>query len=126
MFIGLLRSKTCSTMFRLGWRRFRIGGGQYLPTSPARNSGTFRVPLYPLPPLLYLVLIVWSIVAQVLDPEKGCSPCSASARLPPGFPLPAGWPADQPPSYASALVVLRNRPFDAVMKRGLPGRWMVG
>jgi basic amino acid/polyamine antiporter, APA family len=40
------------------------------PLRRKRVPGTFRMPLYPLPPLLYLALIAWSVVAQLLDPAK--------------------------------------------------------
>ncbi|MCU0704042.1 MAG: APC family permease [Fimbriiglobus sp.] len=49
--------------------------------------GTFRVPLYPLPPLLYLALIIWSIVAQVLDPEKRLFALLSLGTIAAGIPL---------------------------------------
>ena len=30
-------------------------------------AGTFRLPLYPLPPLIYLGLVSWTVIQQVID-----------------------------------------------------------
>jgi basic amino acid/polyamine antiporter, APA family len=49
--------------------------------------GTYRLPLYPLPPLLYLVMVLWTVAAQFQD-EKQVIPAALSlATIAVGIPL---------------------------------------
>jgi APA family basic amino acid/polyamine antiporter len=57
------------------------------PLRRKRTPGTFRLPLYPLPPLLYLALVAWSIIAQVLDPGKAVFALLSLGTIAAGIPL---------------------------------------
>lgn len=59
--------------------------------------GTFRMPLYPLPPLVYLALIAWSVVAQLLDPKKVLFALFSLATILAGIPLARLFGPRQPP-----------------------------
>jgi APA family basic amino acid/polyamine antiporter len=57
---------------------------------PLRRRGvvaTFGLPLYPLPPLLYLGLIAWTIAAQLLDAEKRLPALLSLSTIAIGIPL---------------------------------------
>jgi len=51
------------------------------------TSGTFRLPLYPVPPVLYLALIGWTITSQVLDPNKRIPALLSLGTILAGIPL---------------------------------------
>lgn len=51
------------------------------------TPGTFRMPLYPLPPLLFLTLIAWSVVAQLLDQDKRLFALLSLGTILAGIPL---------------------------------------
>lgn len=72
------------------------------PLRRRRTPGTFRLPLYPLPPLLYLTIIAWSIVAQLLDPEKVVFALLSLGTIAAGIPLARlfGRPPAPPPPPA--------------------------
>lgn len=57
------------------------------PLRRKRVPGTFRMPLYPLPPLLYLALVAWSVVAQLLDPKKVLFALLSLGTIAAGIPL---------------------------------------
>lgn len=57
------------------------------PRRRKRVPGTFRMPLYPLPPLLYLALIAWSVIAQLLDPDKVLFALLSLGTIAAGIPL---------------------------------------
>jgi APA family basic amino acid/polyamine antiporter len=57
------------------------------PLRRKKVPGTFRMPLYPLPPLLYLGLIAWSVVAQLLDPGKWLPALLSLGTIAAGIPL---------------------------------------
>ncbi len=57
------------------------------PLRRRNTTGTFRMPLYPLPPLLYLALIAWSVVAQLLDPDKVLFALLSLGTIAVGIPL---------------------------------------
>jgi APA family basic amino acid/polyamine antiporter len=52
--------------------------------------GAFPMPLYPLPPLLYLGLIAWTVMQQVIDTDKRIPAVLSLATILIGVPL-AGW-----------------------------------
>jgi APA family basic amino acid/polyamine antiporter len=70
------------------------------PLRRKKVPGTFRMPLYPLPPLLYLALIAWSIIAQLLDPEKVLFALLSLGTIAAGIPL-AGVFRRPPPAPTS-------------------------
>ncbi len=50
----------------------------------------YRLPLYPLPPLLYIGLVAWTVIQQVIDREKRPQAVLSLATILAGVPL-AGW-----------------------------------
>lgn len=61
------------------------------------QGAVFRMPLYPLPPVLVLVLSAWTVAAVLMQPEKRLSALLSLATIAAGIPL-AGWlrPESQP------------------------------
>lgn len=55
-------------------------------------SGTFRLPFYPLPPLLFLGLVCWTVIQQVIDESTRIPALLSLATILAGIPL-AGWVA---------------------------------
>jgi APA family basic amino acid/polyamine antiporter len=49
--------------------------------------GTYRLPLYPLPPLLYLGLVLWTVAAQFLNEEQRIPALLSLATIAVGIPL---------------------------------------
>ncbi len=47
----------------------------------------FRMPLYPLPPLLYLTLIIWTVASQVIDADKRTAALLSLGTILAGVPL---------------------------------------
>jgi APA family basic amino acid/polyamine antiporter len=60
------------------------------PLSRQRVPGAFRMPWYPLPPLLYLGLIAWTVTQQVIDEGKRTPALLSLATILVGVPV-AGW-----------------------------------
>jgi APA family basic amino acid/polyamine antiporter len=62
----------------------------------------FRMPLYPLPPLLYLALIVWTVASQVIDPTTRTAALLSLGTILAGVPLARLFlPRPDPPATSS-------------------------